>query len=213
MLLANLAVGTAYRQRKGRMATDEQLMAEFIAGSESAFRELVSRYERELYVFLQRFVNNGAAAEDLFQEAFIQVYRNADKFDSQRRFRSWLFTIASNKARDYLRSSRRRATQSLDANFGTENEKAAFADVLETDGGSAQDLLIGGEDAAAIREMIGRLPDIYREVLILSYFSHFSYKQTAEVLDVPVGTVKSRLHSALTQFGRLWKQRQAEQRL
>ena len=57
------------------MASDEQLMADFIAGSESAFGELVSRYERELYIFLQRFVNNGAAAEDLFQEAFIQVYR------------------------------------------------------------------------------------------------------------------------------------------
>ncbi len=195
------------------MASDEQLMADFIAGSESAFGELVSRYERELYIFLQRFVNNGAAAEDLFQEAFIQVYRNADKFDAQRRFRSWLFTIASNKARDYLRSSHRRSTQSLDASLDPDNNKTAFADMLEADGYSAQDLLIGGEDAAAVREMIAKLPDIYREVLLLSYFNHFSYKQIAEVLNVPVGTVKSRLHSALGQFGRLWKQRQTAQRL
>lgn len=195
------------------MATDEQLMADFIAGSESAFGELVSRYERELFVFLQRFVNNGAAAEDLFQEAFVQVYRNADKFDSQRRFRSWLFTIACNKARDYLRSSKRRPTQSLDANLGSDGEAGAIVDMLEADGGSAQDLLIGGEDAAAVREIIAKLPEIYREVLVLSYFNRFSYKQAAEVLEVPVGTVKSRLHSALGQFGRLWKQRQAAQRL
>ncbi len=84
------------------MATDEDLVADFVAGNQAAFAELVERYRRELFSFLQRFINEAALAEDLFQETFIQVYRSAPTFDSTRRFRPWLFTIAANKARDHL---------------------------------------------------------------------------------------------------------------
>src|SRR6476469_6095528 len=100
-----------------RVVTDEQLLADYARGgpeSSRAFAELIRRYQQELYAFLCRYVSDSAAAEDLFQETFIQVHRNAGSFDPERRFRPWLFTIAANKARDHLRSIGRHATQSLD---------------------------------------------------------------------------------------------------
>ena len=192
------------------MATDEQLVAKFVAGDEAAFAQLVQRYQRELFSFLQRFINEAALAEDLFQETFIQVYRSAATFDSKRRFRPWLFTIAANKARDYLRANLRRGTQSLDNVAGHDEQQATFMDLMESDTPSAPERLMDMEDAAAVRKIIARMPQIYREVLLLSYYHRFAYKEIAEMLDIPLGTVKSRLHSALAMFGEAWSVRQGE---
>src|SRR5687767_2162997 len=82
---------------------DEQLLAEYRAGDKTKFAVLVLRYQRELYHFLVRFLGDRAAAEDVFQETFLQVHQSADQFDPSRRFRPWLFTIAANKARDLIR--------------------------------------------------------------------------------------------------------------
>jgi RNA polymerase sigma-70 factor (ECF subfamily) len=192
------------------MATDEQLVAKFVAGDEAAFAQLVQRYQRELFSFLQRFINEAALAEDLFQETFIQVYRSAATFDSKRRFRPWLFTIAANKARDYLRANLRRGTQSLDNVAGHDEQQATFMDLMESDTPSAPERLMDMEDAAAVRKIIARMPQMYREVLLLSYYHRFAYKEIAEMLDIPLGTVKSRLHSALAMFGEAWSVRQGE---
>jgi len=192
------------------MATDEDLVAEFVAGNQAAFAELVERYRRELFSFLQRFINEAALAEDLFQETFIQVFRSAATFDSKRRFRPWLFTIAANKARDHLRASMRRGTQSLDNISGHDAEQGTFIDLMESDTLSAPERLIDMEDADAVRQIIARLPAIYREVLLLSYYNRFAYKEIAEMLGIPLGTVKSRLHSALALFGEAWSARLGE---
>ncbi|MDA8375492.1 MAG: sigma-70 family RNA polymerase sigma factor [Planctomycetia bacterium] len=192
------------------MATDEQLVAKFVAGDEAAFAQLVQRYQRELFSFLQRFINEAALAEDLFQETFIQVYRSAATFDSKRRFRPWLFTIAANKARDYLRANLRRGTQSLDNVAGHDEQQATFMDLMESDTPSAPERLMDMEDAAAVRKIIARMPQMYREVLLLSYYHRFAYKEIAEMLDIPLGTVKSRLHSALAMFGEAWSVWQGE---
>ena len=192
------------------MATDEDLVAEFVAGNQAAFAELVERYRRELFSFLQRFINEAALAEDLFQETFIQVYRSAATFDSKRRFRPWLFTIAANKARDHLRASMRRSVRSLDNIAGEDGDHGTFIEFMESDTLSAPERLIDMEDADAVRQIIARMPTIYREVLLLSYYSRFAYKEIAEMLGIPLGTVKSRLHSALAMFGEAWKVRLGE---
>ncbi len=188
------------------MVTDEQLLADYLQGDKSAFAELVRRYQQELYSFLQRFVADATIAEDLFQETFIQVYRNAGLFDPQRRFRPWLFTIAANKARDYLRSSGRRASQSLDNTTGRD-DASAFIDLMQSESPPPPEELIAAEDIAKVQEVLQTMPAIYREVLILSYFHRFAYKEIAEMQGVPLGTVKSRLHAALASFARLWKSR------
>ena len=84
--------------------SDEKLLEDYRHGDKGSFAKLVSRYQRELYHFLVRFLGNRSSAEDVFQETFLQVHQSAEQFDTQRRFRPWLFTIAANKARDLIRS-------------------------------------------------------------------------------------------------------------
>src|SRR6266702_5635797 len=112
--------------------TDEELLAAYRQGDRGSFAKLVERYQRELFHFLVRFLGDRAAAEDIFQEAFLQVHQSADQFDLQRRFRPWLFTIAANKARDLMRSQARRPTNPLQASINAGDEESGqFIDLME----------------------------------------------------------------------------------
>src|SRR5438309_8084608 len=113
--------------------SDEQLLAEYRGGDKGKFAVLVLRYQRELYHFLVRFLGDRAAAEDVFQETFLQVHQSADQFDPQRRFRPWLFTIAANKARDLMRSQARRPTNPLQATISpSDDESGQFIDLMQS---------------------------------------------------------------------------------
>ena len=112
--------------------TDEQLIAAYQSGDKDSFKLLVSRYERELFHFLVRFLNDRAAAEDMFQETFLQIHQSAETFDPQRRFRPWLFTIAANKARDLMRSNSRRPTNPLQASINGDEEGGEFLDLMQS---------------------------------------------------------------------------------
>lgn len=191
------------------MLTDEQLLAKYRAGEEAALADLIHRYEQELFAFLHRFVADQAAAEDLFQETFIQVHRNAATFDAQRRFRPWLFTIAANKARDYLRAHSRRTIHSLDnaagGGGGGDGEGSTFLDLMASDSPTPPTELGNAEDLARVSLVLAQLPALYKEVLVLSYFHEFAYKDIAEMLHIPLGTVKSRLHAAVASFAKAYK--------
>ena len=195
--------------------TDEALLAAFVAGDRTAFEPIVHRYERELFQFIYRFLGNAAAADDVFQETFIQVYTSAKSFDPSKRFRPWLFTIAANKARDQLRSRARRQTVPLQANIGaalgggtgsgTGGDGREFIDLLESHEIGPVEQLQDKELADRVNATVQRLPEKLREVLILAYFNKFPYRDIAETLNLPLGTVKSRLHAALEAFGQIWK--------
>src|SRR5215213_3584356 len=121
------------RRIAGGARTDEQLLADYRSGDKSSFSELVGRYQRELYHFLVRFLGNRAAAEDVFQETFLQVHQSAEQFDPQRRFRPWLFTIAANKARDLIRSQARRPTNPLQASINPgDDDSGEFMDLMSS---------------------------------------------------------------------------------
>jgi len=188
------------------VVTDEQLLAQYARGEQPAFAELVRRYEQEMFVFLQRFVADAAAAEDLFQETFIQVHRHARSFDPQRRFRPWVFTIAANKARDHLRASGRHAMPSLDSTTGGSDE-TTFVDLMAAPTAAPPDALGAAEDIARVQTVLAELPAPYREVLLLSYFHGFAYKQMADMLGVPLGTIKSRLHAGVAAFAKAYRAR------
>ena len=126
------------------MITDEELLVGYARGDQHALAELIRRYQKELYAFLARFVCDGPAAEDLFQETFIQVHRNAGTFDAARRFRPWLFTIAANKARDYLRASSRHNTRSLDSAVGRNEDAPALVDLMDSGNGPPAGRVIAG---------------------------------------------------------------------
>lgn len=192
----------------GAGLSDEQLLALCRGGHREAFAKLVERYRLELFHFLFRFAGNRASAEDLFQETFLQVYLSAESFDTERRFKPWLFTIAANKARDHLRRTSRRQTAALSSPIGGEGEDGPdFIDLLQADLELPGAELEREETGELVRQVIAAMPDHLREVLILAYFQQLPYKQIAEVLSVPLGTVKSRLHAAVASFAQLWKER------
>ena len=190
--------------------TDEQLLADYLAGDKLAFRRLVERHHRELYQFVFRFTGSAAAAEDVVQETFVQVHMAAETFDPDRKLKPWLFTIGANKARDYLRGRARRKEVPLDAPLGGDGEPGGqrFFDLMADEGPMPTDHLETKEQAEIVRKIVQEMPPTLREVLVLAYFHHFPYKEMAEMLRIPLGTVKSRLHSAVGYFGEQFRKAQ-----
>jgi len=188
-------------------AADERLIEMYRDGQEEVFSVLVNRYQQELFHFLVRFTSNRAAAEDVFQETFLQVYRSIDSFETSRRFKPWLFTIAANKARDHLRRSKRRSTVPLSApvQSGPNDQDKQFLDLMEADLPLPEDEAARKETQQRVSEVVQGLPDHLREILLLAYFHQFPYQQIADMLEIPLGTVKSRLHSAVGTFAQSWK--------
>ena len=186
--------------------SDEQLMADYRRGHRASFAELVTRYERELYHFLVRFLGDRSAAEDVFQETFLQVHLSAQQFDPHRRFRPWLFTIAANKARDLIRSQARHPTNPLQASINpTDEESGQYIDLMEAAEAIPDASMQRQELQEAVQRAVTSMPGHLREILLLSYFQQFPYKQIGEILNIPLGTVKSRLHAAVAHFAELWK--------
>ena len=186
--------------------SDSELIARFTAGEEAAFREIVSRYKNSLYAFLRQFLNRHDLVEDVFQETFLQLFASRDSFDTSRPLRPWLFTIAANKAKDALRKWQRTSAVSI----GTiaDSEELSFDDMLNTvtsDNTMPYDELQKDETAERVGQIIADMPENLREILNLAYFQRFSYKQMAEILSIPIGTVKSRLHTAVGRFAKEWK--------
>ncbi len=179
--------------------TDEQLMADLQSGDEGAIGFLIRRYEKELYSYLSRFMNQPNLAEEAFQEAFLQVHLSADSFDPSRRFKPWLYTIATNKARDILRSQSRRPTVNF-SNSEDNEELSSIWDNLMRDEETPLDILEREQTRDLVRNVVAGMPENLREMLVLAYFKHMPYKEIAEMLDIPLGTVKSRLHTAVNNF-------------
>lgn len=189
--------------------SDEQLMDLYRQGRDQCFVVLVERYRRELFQFLARFIGNASWADDLFQETFLQVHLSVGTFDKTRTFKPWLFTIAANKARDKLRKEKRQATISLSAPVDQNGDSPkSFVDLLEGDEILPPEGLAKAEMRQKVREVIDLLPPHQKEVLLMAYFHQFGYKEIAQMLGIPLGTVKSRLHTAVGTFAQIWKSQQ-----
>lgn len=186
--------------------TDEQLLSDYRAGDAQSFTLLVARYQRELFHFLVRFLGDRAAAEDVFQETFLQIHQSAAQFDPARRFRPWLFTIAANKARDLMRSQARRPTNPLQASITPgDDQSGEFIDLMQAVENSPDAPLQKEELQRAVQQTVMSMPEHLREILLLSYFHQFPYKQISDILEIPLGTVKSRLHAAVAHFADRWR--------
>jgi RNA polymerase sigma-70 factor (ECF subfamily) len=180
---------------------DEELMNRYREeGRAALFNELVHRYERELYRYLARYLGDPTAAEDVFQNTFLQVHLKRELFENGRPFRPWLYAIATHQAVDALRKAGRHPTVSLDQRVSaarSESDAGNLIDLLtsDTDGPLAE--LQESERQEWVRESVARLPETLRQTLILAYHQDLKYREIAEILKIPVGTVKSRLHAAL----------------
>ena len=187
--------------------TDAELLARYMAGEEDAFHLIVDRYKNGLYAFLSRFLSNKSLIDDVFQETFLQLFVSKDKFDISRPLRPLLFTIAANKAKDALRKQQRTAAIAI-GTISADADDMSFEDVLNSmaSDNTTPDELVGTEETAfRVRQVIADMPENLREILIFAYFNKFSYKQMAQSLSIPVGTVKSRLHTAVGRFAKDWK--------
>jgi len=189
-----------------REQSDAQLIELYQQGDERAFREIVDRYKNSLYGFLRRFLNQQDLVEDVFQDTFLQLFISKASFDTSRPLRPWLFTIAANKAKDTLRKIQRHSTVSLGAI--ADSGEATVDDVvniLKSYEITPDQEVSDDETKALVRMIIADMPENLKSILILAYFEQFSYKQMAEILSIPIGTVKSRLHTAVVHFMGKWK--------
>lgn len=188
--------------------SDEELFARTRRGEESAFTALVRRYERELYGYLHRYLGDAALADDVFQNTFLQVHVKRDAYQDGRPFRPWLYAIATNQAIDSLRRKKRHAAVSLEQQTGEDanGEVRQLLDLLETQGESPIDAVSLDERRRMVRESVEQLPDFLKQVVLLAYFQGLPYRDVAAALDIPVGTVKSRLNSALHKLHAAWSQ-------
>jgi len=186
--------------------SDAELLQRYMQGDETAFREIVGRYRNGLYAFLKQFLNQSDLVEDVFQETFLQLFTSRASFDLSRPLRPWLFTIAANKAKDALRKAQR--TSAVAIGTISEAQDMSFDEMLDTlssDNAVPYDQVERNETAERVGAVIANMPESLREILILAYFNKFSYKQMAEILGIPIGTVKSRLHTAVARFAKDWK--------
>jgi RNA polymerase sigma-70 factor (ECF subfamily) len=194
-----------------KQISDEQLFDFYRRGEDSALRQLIERHQEELLRFLYRLMGDRAGAQDAFQEAFLQVHLSADSFDSSRKFRPWLFTIAANKARDMLRKRGRRPMLDLSAPVASRSGGGSedgggttYIDLLEVDIPAPDAAMDDQERDTQVQRVLAEMPLPLREILLLAYFQRLSYAQIAEDLGIPLGTVKSRLHAAVAAFGKKW---------
>ncbi len=180
--------------------SDEKLLLSYRSEPDNAvFEELVHRYEKELYGYLRHYLGDADMAADVFQQTFFQVHLKCDQFEPGRKVRPWLYTVATNQAIDYQRRNRRHRMSSLDRvqRGDASEEGGALAELLGTSSSSPADEVDSAEQHEAVRRAIDALPDLCREVVTLIYLQGLKYREAAEVLSVPVGTVKSRLHVAM----------------
>jgi len=192
--------------------TDEELLLEYrMTGRPAVFETLVKRYERELYNYLRRFLNNQALAEDAFQATFMQVHLKCHLYDADRKVRPWLYTVATNQAIDIQRRNRRHRLVSLDRpNRVQHDELGSLVDVLSGRDGEPANDLETGERKEWIRRAVAALPEQLQSAVKLVYFRGMKYREAADELSVPVGTVKSRLHAAVKRLGKAWEDNQGQ---
>ena len=188
---------------------DESLFGQYCDGASELLEVLINRYRQQLYGFLAKFLGDATLAQDVFQETFLQIHLSKHTFKQGRRFKPWLFAVAANKARDSLRSRKRHRMVSLDASLSSDQSEGGgrFVDLIASDELSVTEELSQAEAAQLVREVVASMPEHLREVLLLAYFQHMAYKEIAEIVAVPLGTVKSRLHAALGSFAKLWARR------
>lgn len=181
--------------------SDEALLARFCAGEAAAYGDLLKRFQREIYAYLRRYLGQDALADDVFQNTFIQVYQKAKQFDKTRKVRPWLYAIATHQAIDMLRRINRRTAVSLDQMAGSEDsENQNWSDMLSSSEPEPFTSMELGEQRERVKEALETLPEHLRMTVILAYYQGLKYKDIADIMSIPVGTVKSRLHAAMSKL-------------
>lgn len=164
---------------------DRELVARMRDGDGEALRLVIERYQQRVFHIVYGIIRDGHEVEDVAQEVFLKVFQRISAFDERSRFYTWLYRVAANAAKDHLKKRRRRPAVPLEEDAGI-----AALDRGPADGAAA------AENRRIVRAAIGELPARYREVLTLRELEGLSYNEIADVLQLSMGTVESRLHRA-----------------
>ena len=171
---------------------DEQLVVKVQRGDKRSFDLLVLKYQHKVLALVRRFVKDHAEAEDVAQEAFIKAYRAINSFRGDSAFYTWLYRIAVNTAKNALEARKRRPSSDVDID---EVGDSGFSEQLRTDE-NPETLLAGQDLQRVIDEALAALPDDLRRALMLREFDGMAYEDIAQVMDCPIGTVRSRIFRA-----------------
>lgn len=176
---------------------DDDLLQAHQQGNELAFAELVKRYQRSIFSYIFRMLQNRHIAEELTQEVFLALVKNADRYQPQGKFAAYLFAIASNKIhKEWEQRKRRPKFFSLtfwNNDNHTEDDNNAPINLIEDETACVETAFRKSEISEAVNEALKHLPEHYREAFILRRFQDLSYEEIAEITDCPVGTIKSRV--------------------
>ena len=180
-----------------RERSDEALMLDHGAGSEDAFAELCRRHQKNVLNYIFRMVQNRQIAEELTQEVFVALVRNAERYEPRAKFTTYLYTIASNiVSKEWVRRKRRPRFLSLSSALSWRRNQEDEYDPMEHVGDDKADVFAAfqrGEISEAVNTALRELPEQQREAFVLRRFQDLSYEEIAEITDSPVGTVKSRV--------------------
>lgn len=175
---------------------DTRLVHASLSGDSEAFGELVKKYEKLIYNTSYQLIGNPDDAFDVSQETFIKAYRSLGSFRGDSKFSTWLYKICQNAARDYIRSKFRQKTVSLTA-YDDDDTKEVQLDIVDDDISSQPDRSLEREESrAAVREAIAKLSEDHKNVIVLRDIEGYSYEDISEILNLEIGTVKSRLNRA-----------------
>jgi len=166
-------------------------ISEVLKGDQNAFSEIVELYKDKVYQLCYRMLGNSHEAEDIAQEAFIRAYVNIDRYNTNRKFSTWLYRIATNLCIDRIR--KKKPDYYLDAEIAGTDGLTMYSQVA-AEGVEPVDEVAGMELQNEIQREISNLPDKYRSVIVLKYIEELSLNEISEILDLPLGTVKTRIH-------------------
>ena len=175
-----------------RVQDEVSLLRASLQGDTGAWGEMISRYKDAVFGLCLGFMRNRADAEDLSHDAFIRAYLNLRRYDLERRFSTWLFTIAANLCRNKLRYRK---------------NHPSTEEPLQITGGTDPAKLVGAEDRQAkIRDALAKMPYSYRAPLVLRFYNELPYQEISDILSIPEGTVKTRIHRGKTMLKGLFEE-------
>jgi len=195
--LQTLLVGSSEMDNPFKL-TDEKLIARFQDGDINAYNELVNRYKDKLLNFVFRYFNNREQAEDVVQETMIKLYTHASYYKNIAKFSTWIYTIAKNNALTELRKNKRKQTTSLWTNEGKPID-------IEMKGESLEKTVHNQIAVEELNKYLDEIPENFRVAVVLRDFQELSYEEISKILEIPIGTIKSRINRGRIQLSKKMK--------